>query len=388
MRHFLLTVLLCSIALPAVAAETAASHPPAAVSGAMAHSASRFEVLFRQHVAENRIPGAAFALVQRDGVIGLGTAGVTDKASNRPVDQNTVFRLASVSKSFAAELTALLEQEGHISWSDPVRRYVPGFRLQRGADGIRIEHLLSQSTGILAYAFDHMLDEGVPLQRIQNRYRELAPICQPGSCYSYQNSVYSLIEPVIEQATDRSFDVLMQEKIFQPLEMKTASMGYQAFVAQDNRARPHVRQRGTKNRWKEVEVLPNYYQVGPAAGVNASILDLSKWLMAQLGSRPEVITPAIVEAVTQPRVRTQRDLRRRHWRDRLDNAHYGLGWRIYDLGGEEIVYHGGWVSGYRADVAFSASRNVGIALLFNAESGSISELTTGFWDMVLAGTAP
>ncbi|MGB5290547.1 MAG: serine hydrolase [Lysobacterales bacterium] len=68
----------------------------------------------------------------------------------------------------------------------------------------------------------------------------------------------------------------------------------------------------------------------------------------------------------------------------LYSAHYGLGWRIYQLGDEQLVYHGGWVSGFRADVAFSLTHNIGIAVLLNAESSGISELTTRFWQMALA----
>ena len=71
----------------------------------------------------------------------------------------------------------------------------------------------------------------------------------------------------------------------------------------------------------------------------------------------------------------------------LSNAYYGLGWRIYQLGKEQLIYHGGWVSGFRADVAFSLAHDIGIVVLLNAESSRISELTTRFWKMALAPQA-
>jgi beta-lactamase class C len=70
---------------------------------------------------------------------------------------------------------------------------------------------------------------------------------------------------------------------------------------------------------------------------------------------------------------------RREWRKQLTDAHYGLGWRIYNVDDIEIIYHGGWVQGYRADVAFSPQLGVGYALLMNAESNSINKLTATFW---------
>jgi hypothetical protein len=97
-----------------------------------------------------------------------------------------------------------------------------------------------------------------------------------------------------------------------------------------------------------------------------------------------VIDPALVEGLTTKQVRTTRDLRRRGWRDLLTDAHYGLGWRIYTIGEEEIYLHSGWVRGFVAEVAFSRDRQVGLAVLLNAESSALNEFTTGFWRQVLA----
>jgi beta-lactamase class C len=74
-------------------------------------------------------------------------------------------------------------------------------------------------------------------------------------------------------------------------------------------------------------------------------------------------------------------MRRKYWRDMLSDAHYALGWRVYRLGDHEITYHSGWVSGYRADIAWSEEHNIGIAVLMNVEDNSISEITTTFWQM-------
>jgi beta-lactamase class C len=167
--------------------------------------------------------------------------------------------------------------------------------------------------------------------------------------------------------------------------MTTASVGYEAFVANPNRALPHVRSR---ERWKTVDVQPNYYRVAPAAGVNASALDMGKWLTAQMGGQPEVMDPAVIDTLTVPRVKTVRDTYRKFWRDLVSDAHYGLGWRIYRLGEHEIAYHSGWVSGYRADLAWSEEHRIGVAVLMNVEGSSISELTTTFWRMAFDTLPP
>ncbi len=72
----------------------------------------------------------------------------------------------------------------------------------------------------------------------------------------------------------------------------------------------------------------------------------------------------------------------------LTDAHYGLGWRIYQLGEHRLAYHSGWVSGYRADIAWSEQYDLGFAILLNEEANSINELTTTFWEMAFATLQP
>ena len=347
--------------------------------------AAEFESYFRQHILAEDVTGAAFVIASPAGIVELGTAGHTDARQTRPIDADTVFRIASVSKTFAAGLAGLLVHEGRFTWDDRVIDHVPSFRIKGDSSRLRVQDLLGQSTGLMPHAYDNLIEDGLPLDRIQEKFRELEYVCQPGACYSYQNSVFSLIQPVIERSTAQSYAHLMEARIFRPLDMKTASVGYEPFVGNPNHALPHVKSRG---QWNTVRVKPNYYQVEPAAGVNASALDMGKWLVAQMGGQPGVFDPAVIDTLTEPRVETRRDTRRKHWRDLLSAAHYGLGWRIYRMGDHQIAYHSGWVSGYRADIAWSEDYGIGIAVLMNVEGGAISELTTTFWRMAFEQLKP
>jgi beta-lactamase class C len=340
--------------------------------------AAQFAGHFQKQILEAKVTGAAFAVATPDGIVRVGTAGYTDTSRKHAINENTTFRVASVSKTFAAGLTGVLVSEGEFGWEDRVVAYVPDFQINGDAGKVRIRHVLGQSTGLIPHAYDNLIEDGVSIERIQDQYSKLSYICTPGECYTYQNSIFSLIEPVIETTTNRSYVELMNEKIFEPLDMRTASVGYESFINNPNHAKPHVKSRG---QWKTVKVKPNYYRVAPAAGVNASALDMGKWLTAQMGGNPAVIDPKMMETLTQPRVKTIRDTRRKYWRDMLSDAHYGLGWRVYQLGDHEIAYHSGWVSGFRADIAWSEDYNIGIVVLMNVEGNSISELTTTFWQM-------
>jgi len=371
--------LLCSLLCCLLMGTSLASASPAS-NQAMADEYAEF---FKAEFLLENLVGGAFAVVSRDGILRTGSFGHTDTSREQKVDQDTVFRLASVSKTFAAGLTAQLVADGQLGWSDPVNRYVPGFHIKGDASRIRIEDLLGQSSGLISHAYDNLIEDGVPTDQIYLRLADLPYTCPPGSCYSYQNSVFSLIQPVVESITSSTYESLIERRIFKPLGMQTASVGYEPFLANSNRAQPHVK---NGSQWRTVKVLPNYYRVAPAAGVNASITDMAKWLRALLGAEPTVLPPVAQQALVLPRVKTPRDMQRRDWNKLLTDAHYGLGWRVYQLGDRQIAYHSGWVSGYRADIAYSLSDGIGISVLLNAESSSINRLTTQFWQMADART--
>src|SRR5699024_6497822 len=118
-------------------------------------------------------------------------------------------------------------------------------------------------------------------------------------------------------------------RLFQPLGMVDASFGREAFMDNPNRATPHIRRRG---RWAPVEPTAHYYHVVPAAGANASITDMARWVQAQLGGYPDVLSEAVLDQIQSPQITTS--YRQAHYRahPELRNIYYGLGWRLFDFG--------------------------------------------------------
>jgi len=340
------------------------------------------------------IPGGAYAIIQNDNIIAIESFGHTDKAKTQQVDRNTVFRLASVSKTFAATVTTMLAQEQQLNLSDPITKFVPHFSLATdgAAQKIQLKHLLSHSSGLMPNAYDNLLHENWSLDKIIRRFDRITPVCQPEKCYGYQNIAYALLQPAIEASQSKSYANLLQERLFTPLNMTNASVGIDVYQQQGNTAKPHILRKRIKTGkkdgqgrdikkyiWRKVKVDPDFYKVAPAAGVNASISDLAKWLIANLGYKPEVLSPWLLSELTTPRIRTKKDLRRRFWRDHLTDAHYGYGWRIYQFNGYPIIYHSGWVAGFRADIGYSPDLDIGFAIVINAESNVINKISSQFW---------
>ncbi|NMP31168.1 beta-lactamase family protein [Thalassotalea sp. M1531] len=340
------------------------------------------------------IPGGAYAIVKNGKVVAIETFGHIDKAQSQKINAETVFRLASVSKPFAATLTTMLAQENQLNLSDPITKYVPNFKLAKAgaAEKIQIQHVLSHSSGLMPNAYDNLLHENWNMKKIISRFDRVSPICKPAKCYGYQNIAYGFLQPAIEASQNKSYSTLLHERVFQPLNMKNASVGINVYKNQKNTAKPHVLRKrintGKKDGagkiikqyvWRTVNVEPDFYKVAPAAGINASITDMAKWLIANLGYKPDVLSPELLSEVTTPRIKTRKDLRRKYWRKHLKDAHYGYGWRIYQFKDYPIIYHSGWVEGFRADIGYSPELDIGFAMLINAESNAINKITSDFW---------
>ncbi|WCL53778.1 serine hydrolase domain-containing protein [Gimibacter soli] len=353
-------------------ANTAAALP-------LGEAINRFQGQFSDEMRQTGAPGAAWVIVEGDRVAGMGTWGIKAQGSPDRVTENTVFRLASVSKTFAASLTTILVNEGRISLDAPVAGYVPAFQTKYAStkSALTLRDVLSHQTGYVHNAYDGMIEGGRTLDQILPYFGTLKPNCKPGTCYGYQNVLFSIVEPVVEKSTGNPYENLIRDRLFTPLGMNTASVGYEGYLQSPDKASPHVLV--AKRTYRKTRVKETYYHFNPAAGVNASITDMSKWLSAQLGKRPDVLPDGSIGMMTKKEVRTLREMSKRRWRPYLTNAHYGLGWRIYDFGDDTLVYHFGAVEGFRALVAYSKSRNVGISILTNGGSNEIDELNVAFW---------
>jgi len=186
------------------------------------------------------IPGAAYVIVKNNNIIALETFGHTDKVKSQKINGDTVFRLASVSKPFAATITTMLAQEKYLNLSDPITKYVPHFTLAKAgaAEKIQLKHLLSHSTGLMPNAYDNLLHENWSMDKIISRFNRVNPICEPEQCYGYQNIAYALLQPAIEASQSKSYSALLSERIFSPLNMSNASVGIDVFLEQGNTAKP------------------------------------------------------------------------------------------------------------------------------------------------------
>lgn len=340
-----------------------------------------YDTFIRNSCEAENLPGLAVVIVKNNQILLMKGYGVKEFEGSDSVDANTVFRLGSVSKGFASVLTGILVNDKKLSWNDPVVKYVPDFSLKNPdyTKQLTIRHILSHSSGLPMHTYTDMLDYNVPFGDIKPLIRNVDPIAPPGKEYSYQNVVYSVIADVVHSATNQDYQTLVKNKIFIPLNMQHASIDFESMGNNSNIAMPHLY--AGKSLWKPQRLNSRYYTVAPASGVNASISDMAKWLMALLGDYPEFVPEKALEEVFSPQISTPIKRKfRRSWKN-LDNLYYGLGWRIFETNGENIIYHGGYVRGYRAEIALDYKEKIGIAVLFNCNCRLANKCIPEFWEL-------
>jgi len=314
-----------------------------------------------------QVSGLAAAVVSGDKILLQRGIGYADAAQGKPVTPDSVFRLASLSKAFASALTAMLVDEGMLSWQTKVTGVLPTFELHdvSASEQLTVRDILSQRVGLPHNTYDSLLEQNAPYQELVEKLREVPLACNVGDCYGYQNITFALIGDITYAVSGDFFYHQVEKRIFHPLGMDSATYGRDALEADPNWAKPHAR-RGPG--WTPIAIKESYYHVPPAAGVNASIRDMTKWLIAQMGGRPDVLSNDLLTTLHTPLVSTPTELHATPWRRaRLSDASYALGWRIYEYGGQTLVFHAGAVQGYRSMIAFFPKQKFGAVMLWNCE---------------------
>ena len=342
-----------------------------------------FRKILSKVVNDANIVGLAAAVVRNGEVSFIKTYGSRDTASSGKVDQQTTFRIASLSKAFAATVAVQLELEDKLSLEASAVSFNRSFRLkdQAQAESVTLTDVLSHRLSLPPYAYDNLLEAGKVPSNILSEMRKVTPICKVGRCYAYQNVGFNMIAPAIETVEERSYATSVEKRLFEPLGMTGASFGKDALLSTDNWASSYTRTRNGK--WRLVSVKQPYYDVPAAGGVNANIVDMSHWLLAQLGNAPNVLSKQALRRLQAPQVSTPRESRRVGYMSHITETHYGLGWRIYQYKGAKVVTHSGSVEGYGAQIAFIPEMDAGIVLLTNSKTREFWRILPKFLDLEL-----
>jgi CubicO group peptidase (beta-lactamase class C family) len=341
--------------------------------------------LFHAFARENRVPGIAYGVLIDGRLVHTGTVGLRDVPRNAPVDSASIFRIASMTKSFTALSILKLRDEGKLALDDPAERYVPELAglayPTTDSPRLTIRHLLSHSEG---FPEDNPWGD----QQLNRTDAEMAAMMRsgipfsnpPGIAYEYSNYGFAILGRIITRVTGQPYPRYIRQQILEPLGMTSTTMEA-AQVPADRLARGY---RWEDEQWKDEPPLPDG-AFGSMGGMLTSIDDLARWVGFLMSAWPPRSDPE-AGPVRRSSVREMQQL----WRSRptrvslagrdsaisIFSGGYGYGLRITqtcEFG--YVVTHSGGLPGYGSQMRWLPDHGVAIIALGN--------LTYTGWDGVI-----
>lgn len=321
-----------------------------------------FDSYFKETFQLTGIPGSAVVIVYKDQIIYMKTLGVKKIGENDPIDLDTLFQIGSCTKAFTATIIGALVDEGKMTWDDTARQYYPDptyFDLYNStvANEITMRDLLSHQSGLPQHAGSfHVLDFWYDFNETLHFLRFLPPESEFKTKYAYQNILLSLAGHSAGVAEGTSWDELIKEKIFQPLQMDNSVTNLQDYLNSPNHASGHKIING---QTQYVDPI-NLDAMGPAGTISASIKELGNWLRFQLRlgqfNGQQIVSSQSIAETRKPHILINEYPNL--------NETYGLGWLVY-TGDLNLVAHTGSTRTFNSNTYILPADDLGIIIITN-----------------------
>lgn len=326
----------------------------------------------REAMADWRIPGLAIAVVQDDSVIFARGYGERAAGSGDPVDEHTLFAIASTTKAFTAGVLGTLVDEGVLHWDDRVEEHLPWFDLGDPyvSQHITIRDLLTHRTGL---AREDNVWIAAPVDRAEmlRRVRHLEQEDGFREGYGYNNLMYMVAGEVAAAAAGTPWAELVDRRLFEPLGMRRTTARFDTVQTRENVTESHVRRNGRIVRMDRRD----YDALGPAGSVFSSAWEMAQWVRMHLNGGTyegrRLLADSTVREMHTPQLVIRMDSVDQRMFPTRNFFAYGLGWRLHDHHGRKVVQHTGSVNYTRTQVGMIPSEGIGVVVLSNLSSSAL-----------------
>ncbi len=306
-------------------------------------------------------PGGSIIVVQDGKTLLRKGYGMADLELGVSVKPEMVFRIGSMGKQFTAVAILQLVKEGRVKFDDPLSKYVPDFP---GAEAIRVEQLLTHTSGIRSYndvpsALIGIRDDKTPMQLVDG-IRNETPAFAPGESWMYSNSGYLFLGIIIERASGMKYADYMQTKLFTPLGLKHTFVEDESQIVA-GRVRGYAI--GSDDVFRNAGYMNMTFPYA-SGSIETNVDDLARW--NELLVAGKVVDKALVDrAWTESRTKDGKP------------TGYGYGWYVSDEDGVHFVVHGGAITGFRSSGVLVPEKKLFVGVLHNAlSSGNDLKYTT------------
>lgn len=309
-----------------------------------------------------KVPGLAIALVKNGEVILSKGFGYRDIEQKKPVTENTLFAIGSSSKAFTAMTVASLVEEGILEWDQPVKKYIPSFKMndEYVTGHMTPRDLVTHRCGLPRH--DLMwYNSSFSRKEIFDRLQYLEPNREFRTTFQYQNHMFMTAGYLVGQVTNSTWEEQVKKRIFGPLGMKNSNFSVLESQESSDFAKPYTE--------KDDEVIEIPFRdittIGPAGSINSNIKDMAEWVKLNLGKgkigETKIISETQLKQIHSPHMFFSAYPENN---DRIQVG-YGLGWFIEVYRGHYVVQHGGNIDGFSAMVYLLPLDNIGMVILTN-----------------------
>ena len=340
---------------------------------AQALTSSQIDSLVQKTMKTFDVPGMAVAVLKDGKIYHKNTYGLRSLKTNEKVNENTLFGVASNTKAFTAAALAQLIDKEKLTWDTKVNDIIPEFKLYDSyvTSEFTVRDLITHRSGLGLGAGDLMVFPATnitTLPEMIHNLRYLKPVSSFRSKFDYDNLLYIVAGEIVARVSNKSYDDYIIENFFKPLQMDRSLLSIPKILADENRIDGHAPVNG------KLEITGNTFtQIAtPAAGIYASINDMSKWVQAQLneGKYGAQLKDSLFSKKTHAEMWTPQTLLRSG--KGPYNTHfsaYGLGWFLSDVNGYFQATHTGGLLGIVSQVTIIPELELGIIVLTNQQSG-------------------
>lgn len=326
---------------------------------------------------EYSVPGAAVALVREGQVTFLQGFGTRRAGRDLPVDPDTIFALASVTKTFTAATLATLVQEGRVEWDRPARDYLPELELAEPFPTARVtlRDFLCHRSGLPAFQGDLFDSLGYARAEVVRRIRHMPLSAGFRDQAAYNNVGYFLAGEAGARVEGLRWEDQVTRRVLQPLGMTRTGFFNDPITEAANVAYPHLLVDGqltAADRYDPQGVL------GPAGEMSSSARDLATYALMQLG-RKGLLKPETLAEMHRPAMVEEPTFSEGPPIDEHSGFAYSLGWANYHYNGCEILEKTGARYGVRSIITLVPSRQLGIVVLCNLNTTFFPEAVRARW---------
>lgn len=360
-------------------------------------SMQAFETYAQQIIKQEQIPGVGIGINEQGTTTYDHGFGYRNIAKNKPVTNDTIFGIGSMTKSFTCVAIMQLQEAGKLSVHDPVIKYLPKLRVPHPTYGekITIHHLMTHTSGIPPlkshvyarkrsvdqdpaakdYGLNLVNNQGRPIDTYDDLIQYLADesyklLGKPGTEYSYANDTYGLLAAIIEKVSEQTYDEYLKTNIFQPLKMTRTFILLDELENFDNITELYIKKQSDDN--PTVYAAPVWWDAPAlrATGyIKSTVTDILNYLNSLLGiaNNPAILSQESIDQLFHPHVEYE------------PGKYYGYGFRITPnyTDGITLIEHGGGLKGVSSMMCLIPEKQLTATILTNLSSVPADRILLG-----------